>query len=485
MKKNNISALPSPLLSFIPVIVLVGMLAVSMRIFEGEMLNGASQIILLASSAVCCLIAIVRYKVRWKTIEAAIIGNITGVSPALLILLLIGALSGSWMVSGVIPVFIYYGIKIIHPEFFLVTTCIICALVSVMTGSSWTTIATIGIALFGIGKVHGFHEGWIAGAIISGAYFGDKVSPLSDTTVLASSVTGTPLFQHIKYMMITTVPSMIITLLIFLIAGFSRETASSLKIGEFMDALNSAYNISLWLLPVPVIMVILIIKKISPIITLFLSTVTAGAAALIFQPELLHQISGLNVQNASSLFKGLIMTLCDSTHIETDNAILRELTETHGMSGMLNTVWLIICAMCFGGSMTASGMLTSITSLFLRFIKRTAGIVSATVTSGVFLNICTADQYLSIILTGDMFKNIYKQKGYESKLLSRTIEDGVTVTSPLIPWNTCGMTQSTVLGVSVLAYLPYCFFNLISPLMSILVAITGYKIRKIKETATV
>jgi NhaC family Na+:H+ antiporter len=482
--KKNITTVPSPLLSFVPVVVLVALLAIAMRVFDGEMLNGASQIILLASSAVCCLIAIVRYKVRWKTIEDAIIGNITGVSSALLILLLIGALSGSWMVSGVIPVFIYYGIKIIHPEFFLVTTCIICALVSVMTGSSWTTIATIGIALSGIGKVLGFHEGWIAGAIISGAYFGDKVSPLSDTTVLASSVTGTPLFRHIKYMMITTVPSMIITMLIFLFAGLSYETASPIGIVEFTDALSSAYNISLWLLIVPLIMIILIVRRTSPIITLFLSTVAAGVAAIIFQPELLRQISGMTVQNASSLFKGIIMTFYDSTSIETDNAVLSELTETGGMSGMLNTVWLIICAMCFGGSMTASGMLTSITSLFLRFIKRTAGLVAATVTSGLCLNICTADQYLSIILTGNMFKHIYRQKGYESRLLSRTIEDGVTVTSPLIPWNTCGMTQSTVLGVSVLVYLPYCFFNLISPIMSILVAFTGYKIRRLKETQT-
>jgi NhaC family Na+:H+ antiporter len=482
MEDNNNNSnkikLPSPLLSFIPVAALVGMLAITIQIFGGDTLNGASQIVLLTASAACCLIAICHCGTRWKTIETAIVNNIAGVSSALLILLFIGALSGSWMVSGVIPTLIYYGTKIIHPDFFLVTTCVVCALVSLMTGSSWTTIATIGIALFGIGKVQGFHEGWIAGAIISGAYFGDKISPLSDTTVLASSVTGTPLFQHIKYMMITTVPSMTITLAIFMIAGFTHETASSFEINEFMNALNRSYNISLWLLLVPAIMIILIIKRISPVITLFLSAVTAGLAALVFQPELLNSIAGSDTQNISSLFKGLMMTFYDSTKIETGNDILNELTATRGMAGMLNTVWLIICAMCFGGSMTASGMLTSITSLFLRFMKRTAGTVSATVASGIFLNICTADQYLSIILTGDMFKNVYTQKGYESKLLSRTIEDGVTVTSPLIPWNTCGMTQSTVLGVSTLIYLPYCFFNLISPLMSIIISFTGYKIVK-------
>jgi NhaC family Na+:H+ antiporter len=387
------------------------------------------------------------------------------------------------MISGVIPTLIYYGTKIIHPDFFLVTTCIICAIVSVMTGSSWTTIATIGIALFGIGKVQGFDEGWIAGAIISGAYFGDKISPLSDTTVLASSVTGTPLFQHIKYMMITTVPSMAITLAIFLFAGFSYDTTPSFEINEFTDSLSKTYNISLWLLFVPAIMAVLIIKRIPPVITLFLSAMAAGVAAIIFQPELLHQIADTDMKNIASLFKGTMMTFYDSTQIETGNAILNELAATRGMSGMMNTVWLIICAMCFGGSMTASGMLASITSVFIRFMKRTAGIVSSTVASGIFLNVCTADQYLSIILTGDMFRNVYSQKEYESRLLSRTIEDSVTVTSPLIPWNTCGMTQSTVLGVSTFAYLPYCFFNLISPLMSVIIAATGYKIiRKSKRS---
>jgi NhaC family Na+:H+ antiporter len=476
MKDNTIIKIPSPLLSFVPVIVLVGLLAITIQIFEGDTLDGASQIVLLTASAVCCLIAIYRCGIRWKTIETAIINNIAGVSPALLILLFIGALSGSWMVSGVIPTFIYYGTKIIHPDFFLVATCIICAIVSVMTGSSWTTIATIGIALFGIGKVQGFGEGWIAGAIISGAYFGDKISPLSDTTVLASSTTGTPLFQHIKYMMITTVPSMAITLAIFLFAGFSYDTAPSFEINEFTESLSKTYNISLWLLLVPAIMAVLIIKRIPPVITLFLSAMAAGVAAIIFQPDLLHQIAGTDMKNIASLFKGLMMTFYDSTQIETGNNMLNELAATRGMSGMMDTIWLIICAMCFGGSMTASGMLASITSVFIRFMKHTTGIVSSTVASGMFLNVCTADQYLSIILTGDMFRNVYSQKGYESRLLSRTIEDGVTVTSPLIPWNTCGMTQSTVLGVSTFTYLPYCFFNLISPLMSILVAKIGYKI---------
>jgi len=469
--------MPSPLLSLVPVLVLVVLLFFTIRIFGSDALAGSSQIVLLIATAVCVLIAMSYGGVSWKTIESAIIRNISGVTSALIILLLIGALSGSWMISGIIPTLIYYGVKIIHPDYFLVTTCIICSIVSVITGSSWTTVATIGIALFGIGRVQGFHDGWIAGAIISGAYFGDKISPLSDTTVLASSITDTPLFTHIRYMMITTIPSITIALLIFLFAGFLNQGGSLEEIGTFTAAISRSFHVSGWLLIVPLMMCLLIIRKTPPIITLFLAVIAAGICAIIFQPELLYQIAGSATHNASAVFKGLIITLSQSTQVETGNTFLNELVTTRGMAGMLNTIWLIICAMCFGGAMTAARMLESITTMFLRFIQRTVSLVASTVFSTLFLNICTADQYLTIILTGDMFKEIYKQRGYESRLLSRTLEDSGTVTSPLIPWNTCGMTQATVLGVSTLVYFPYCFFNLISPLMSMIVAATGYKIK--------
>ncbi len=382
------------------------------------------------------------------------------------------------MISGVVPTLIYYGMQIIHPSFFLTSTCIICVLISVMTGSSWTTIATIGIALMGIGKAQGFEEGWIAGAIISGAYFGDKVSPLSETTILAASVTDTPLFRHIRYMMITTVPSLIITLTIFTVAGLSHDASNTQHIAEVAAALNEKFHITPWLLIIPIATGILIARKVPSIITLFLSTLLAGIFALIFQPDLLREISGAAVSNFDSLFKGLMMTIYGKTSLQTDNAVLTDLIATRGMSGMMNTIWLILCAMCFGGAMTASGMLGSITSLFVRFMKKTVSVVSATVCSGLFLNLATADQYISIILTGNMFRDIYAKKGYESCLLSRTTEDSVTVTSVLIPWNTCGMTQATILSVPTLVYLPYCFFNIISPLMSIAVAAIGYKIVK-------
>ncbi len=449
--------IPSPLLSLVPILVLVTLLFVTIHTFGSDALSGGSQVVLLTATAVCCLIAMGYSKVRWKAIELAMVNNISGVATALIILLIIGALSGSWMISGVVPTLIYYGMQIIHPSFFLASTCIICAIVSVMTGSSWTTIATIGIALLGIGQAQGFEDGWIAGAIISGAYFGDKISPLSDTTVLASSVTDTPLFKHIKYMMITTVPSMIITLTIFTVAGFAHEATATDQIAMYSASLRETFHISLWLLIVPVITGILIAKRIPSIITLFISATLAGIFALFFQPHLLQEISGLPVQDMQSQFKGLIMTFYGSTQVQTGNPDLNDLVSTRGMSGMMNTIWLIICAMCFGGAMTASGMLGSITSVFIRFMKRTVGLVASTVASGLFLNICTADQYISIILTGNMFKDIYQKKGYESRLLSRTTEDSVTVTSVLIPWNTCGMTQATILGVATFTYLPYCF----------------------------
>jgi Na+/H+ antiporter nhaC len=482
MDQNPIK-IPSPLLSLVPILVLVTLLFVTIRIFGSDALSGGSQVVLLTATAVCCLIAMGYSKVRWKAIELAMINNISGVATALIILLIIGALSGSWMISGVVPTLIYYGMQIIHPSFFLASTCVICAIVSVMTGSSWTTIATIGIALLGIGQAQGFDDGWIAGAIVSGAYFGDKISPLSDTTILASSVTDTPLFKHIKYMMITTVPSIVITLVIFTVAGLTHEAIASDQIAMYSVSLKETFDISLWLLIVPIITGILIAKRIPSIITLFISTALAGIFALIFQPHLLQEISGLPIENMQSQFKGLIMTFYGSTQIQTGNPDLNELVSTRGMSGMMNTIWLIICAMCFGGAMTASGMLGSITSVFIRFMKRTVGLVASTVASGLFLNICTADQYISIILTGNMFKDIYQKKGYESRLLSRTTEDAVTVTSVLIPWNTCGMTQATILGVATFTYLPYCFFNLISPLMSITIAAIGFKIKRINEKA--
>ena len=472
---------PSPLVSLIPIAALIVLLFFTISTFGSDALTGASQVSLLVATALCVFIGMWRYGIPWKDFEKAITNNIAGVSSALIILLIIGALSAVWMVSGVVPTLIYYGVQIIHPRFFLLCTCIICAVVSVMTGSSWTTIATIGIALMGIGKAQGFEEGWIAGAIISGAYFGDKVSPLSDTTILASSVTDTPLFTHIRYMLFTTVPSLIITLLLFTGMGFTHEVANMDSISLFTAALDAKFHITPWLLIVPIVTGILIARKVPSIVTLFISTALTVVFMLIFQPGLLYEVAGAGATGIEGLYKGTMMTLFGPTALDAGNPEINELVATRGMAGMMNTIWLIICAMCLGGAMTASGMLASITAVFVRFTRRLTGMVASTVGAGLFLNLATADQYISIILTGNMFKDIYRQNGYESRLLSRTTEDAVTVTSVLIPWNTCGMTQATILSVPTLVYLPYCFFNYLSPLMSILVASIGFKIYRLKK----
>ncbi len=459
-------------------LILITLLFFTIRAFGSDALGGASQICMLLASAVCVFIGMAFYGRRWEEFEKAMVKNISSVSSAIIILLIIGALSGAWMLSGVVPTLIYYGVQIIHPNFFLVSTCLICAGVSVMTGSSWTTIATIGIALMGIGQAQGFHEGWIAGAIISGAYFGDKVSPLSDTTVLASSVSGVQLFPHIRYLMLTTVPSMVIALIIFAIAGLTYDTADMGHISEYTRILGQTFNISGWLMLVPLATAILIVRRVPSIVTLFISTLIAVFFALIFQPDILRLIVGSGAESGEVLFRGSMQMVFGSTQIETDNAAINELVATRGMSGMMDTVWLIICAMCFGGTMTAGGMLEGITSIFVRHARRSKSMVASTVGTGLFLNIATADQYISIILTSKLFKDVYRKNGFEARLLSRTTEDAVTVTSPLVPWNSCGMTQSTILGVATFTYLPYCFFNLISPLMSIFVAAIGYKIKR-------
>lgn len=468
--------LPSPLLSFVPIAILVSMLAITIHLFGSDALGGGSQVCLLATTGVCVLIGMAGFKRKWRHFEKAITNNISGVATALIMLLIIGALSGVWMISGVVPTLIYYGIQIIHPSFFLVSTCLICCIVSVMTGSSWTTIATIGIALMGIGEAQGFSTGWIAGAIISGSYFGDKVSPLSDTTVLAASVTGSPIFSHIRYLLFTTIPSLIITLVIFTIAGLSHEVTSTGHIAEFTQALGDKFNITGWLMIVPIATGVMIAKKVPSLITLFVSTTIAAILAVFFQPDLLVEVAGNAGNHTLTMIKGIMSILFGSTSLDTGNAQINELIATRGMSGMMDTIWLIICAMCFGGAMSAGGMLESITKMFTRFIRGRVSMVSSTVASGLFLNICTADQYISIILTGNMFRDIYEENGYEGRLLGRTTEDAVTVTSPLIPWNTCGMTQATILNVPTMTYLPYCFFNYISPLMSIFLAATGYTI---------
>lgn len=475
---------PSWIVSLIPFIFLIAVLVVVIKIFGADALSGGSQVALLMASGVVVAISMIFYKIPWKEFEEGIVDNIRAVGSAILILLLIGAVAGSWMVSGVVPTMIYYGMKVIFPSVFLLATSAICALISIMTGSSWTTIATVGVALVGIGTAQGYEPGWIAGAIISGAYFGDKVSPLSDTTVLASSSAGTPLFTHIRFMMITTVPSFVIAMIVFLVVSLTHEVPSSVMTADFSNDLVNTYNISPWLLLVPVLTGVLIARKVPAILTLFVASVLAGVFALIFQPHILGAIAMETLPDRTMQlsfldgFKGLFISFYGSTAIETGNAALNELVVTRGMSGMMNTIFLIISAVTFGGTLVGSGMLQSLTEMLTRYIRRRVTMVSATVGTGVFANMITGDQYLSIILTSSLYKKLYKDRGYEPQLLSRSVEDSATVVSVLIPWNSCGMTQSTVLKISTMEYLPYCIFNILSPMMSIFIAAIGYKIAK-------
>lgn len=468
-------------ISLIPILILVTLLALNISIFGSDAILGASQVALLFSAGVAIWLAMWLFKVPWQDFEETIKSNFGDVTTAIVILFLIGAISGTWTVSGIVPTFIYYGVKIISPKVFLLTACIICALVSVTIGSSWTTIATIGVALLGIGKALGFSDGMIAGAIISGAYFGDKISPLSDTTVLASSMSKVPMFDHIRYLMYTTVPSIVITLVIFTILGFSHSGSDSSLINEYTSVLDSKFNITPWLLIVPALTAVMIARRMPALIVLALSTATAAIAAIIFQPDIIREI-GASIagdgSNAKILFTGTIESIYNSVSIETGNPEVNQLVASKGMLGMLNTVYLIICAMCFGAALKASGMLRHLASMILPLTKRRTSLVTSTVVTGTALNGIVSDQYLAIILTSSLFKDVYEKEGYENRLLSRSVEDSATVTSPLYPWSSCGMTQATILSVPTLAYLPYCFFNLISPLMSITVAAIGYKILK-------
>ncbi|MGB0887715.1 MAG: Na+/H+ antiporter NhaC [Vicingaceae bacterium] len=473
---------PSLIQSFLPIIVLVGLLIVNVLFVYGDdALGGSNQLALLFSGAVAAIIA-TKNGYSWKETLRGITSSITSALPALMILLLIGALAGTWMLSGVVPAMIYYGLDILNPTIFLFATCLICAIVSIATGSSWTTVATVGIALVGIGDVLGFEKGIIAGAIISGAYFGDKMSPLSDTTNLAPAMAGTDLITHIKYMALTTIPSIVITLIIFLVIGFFYNVSGDVgQVDALQVAIKSKFNINPFLFLVPVGVIALIIKKVPAIPALFIGSLLGGVFAVIFQPELLVELSGeTNFLKAS--YKAVIDAMSTDIAIVTENEIVNELLSSSGMSGMLNTIWLIICAMIFGGIMENTGMLKRITQSIIGLAKTTGSLIATTTASCITFNITASDQYLAIVVPGRMFAEEYKERGLHPKVLSRTLEDSGTVTSALIPWNTCGAYHSGVLGIATGEYFMYCFFNLISPLMTLAFGFLGIKIAKLTSS---
>ncbi len=473
--------------ALIPVFALIGMLAYNVLVVYGDdALSGSNQFILLLGAGVAAIVGYFN-KVSYESMIEEVAQNLKSTTGAILILLMVGALAGTWLISGIIPTMIYYGLDILNPSIFLAACVIICAVISVATGSSWTTSATVGIALIGIAGALDINAGMTAGAVLSGAYFGDKLSPLSDTTNLAPAMAGTDLFTHIKYMAITTVPTISITLIVFVIIGFSLETSGNADITVYQNAIDNTFNTSPWLFVVPVLVIAMIIKKVSPLVALLVGTLLAGAAALLFQPDLVLAASGLDQWGFQSGYKGIMNAITIDTAIApiTDNVEIGEklagLFEAGGMAGMLGTIWLIICAMVFGGIMDAIGALATISKALLHLFDSVFGLFASTVVSCLAINVTASDQYLAIVVPGKMYAKAYKDKGLAPENLSRTLEDSGTVTSVLIPWNTCGAYQSTTLGVDVIAYLPYAIFNWLSPFMTLLFAAFRIKIAELKE----
>ena len=463
--------------ALLPIIVLIALLTSNVFLFE-DTLAGANQIALLLSAALAGLISI-RLELPWNKIREKMVSTIGSAMPSILILLLIGSLAGTWMISGVVPVMIYYGLDIISPKLFLFTAVVVSAIVSVATGSSWSTIATIGVALLGIGKALNMSEAVVAGAIISGAYFGDKVSPLSDTTNLAPAMAGTDLFTHIRYMLYTTVPSLTITLIIFLIIGFSGDHSGALNnIQTVKTAIDGSFNTSPLLFLVPVILLTIIILKVPPLPALLAGTLLGGIFAIIFQPDIIREVAGIAENYIQASYVSVMQAMFGDVSLTTEDSSVNELLSTSGMRGMLDTVWLILSAMVFGGVMESAGLLRRITQPIIHYAKSTGSLVASTVGTCIFFNITASDQYISIVVPGRMFRKTYEEKGLKPEVLSRTLEDSGTMTSVLIPWNTCGATQSRVLGVDTFTYAPYAFFNLISPVMTILFAYLNIKIRR-------
>lgn len=467
--------------ALIPILLLILLLTINVVVLGSDAISGANQIALLLASGIAGIVSF-RLGFTWHEIESSIVKSISSAMAAMLILLTIGSLSGTWLLSGIVPSMIYYGLKILNPTIFLFAACVVCAIVSLATGSSWSTVATVGIALLGIGKAMDIHEGVIAGAIISGAYFGDKMSPLSDTTNLAPAMAGTDLFTHIRYMVLTTTPTLIITLLIFFIWGFTLDTsAASTDSSAVLLALEDKFNLNPLLFIVPVLVIIMIVKKVPALPALLVGALLGGIAAVIFQPQIIEQVTQIEGNYLKASFVAVMNAMTTTINIQTTDPMITELLTAKGMSGMLNTIWLILCAMIFGGVMESSGLLRVIAERIIRFAHSTGSLVASTAATCIFFNFTASDQYMAIAVPGRMYADTYRKRGYKPELLSRTLEDSGTVTSVLIPWNTCGATQANVLGVATMAYAPYTFFCIISPLMTILQAYLNYKIRRIHD----
>lgn len=469
---------PALLVAVLPIIVLVLLLSISIIILDSDPLSGPSQVSLLLASLFAAFIAKLQGR-KWNDLMDGVVKTVSASTTAILILFSIGMIAGSWMIGGVIPSFIYYGLSILRPEYFLPAALLISAIVSVCTGSSWTTIATIGVALMGMGNALGINPAITAGALISGAYFGDKVSPLSDTTNLAASACNVDLMTHIKFLMRSSAPAFILTLIIFSgISLFGSEGAADMsEIQAIQEAISTNINITPWVFIVPAAVGFMIYKKMPVLAILVIASFLGLGCALIFQYDVLVGIAGSD----GNLMDVLMRSLYGTSEIKVGEPSIDSLLTTRGMAGMLNTVWLVLMAMTFGGMMESAGFMERITQALINKIQHTTSLVTATALNCLLLNIVVADQFLTIVLAGKMFSKAYEDQDLAPEMLSRTIEDSGTVTSVLVPWNSCGATQASVLGISTMSYLPFAFFCWLSPLMSIFLAATGLSVRRRKK----
>lgn len=450
--------------ALIPIVFLIASLMYTLFVVEGS-----PHIPLVLSAAVAAAVAILGLGYTWAELEEGMVETIKMSMAAIIILMIIGMIIGTWILGGVVPAMIFYGLQILSPSIFLVTACILCAIVSLATGSSWTTAGTIGIALIGIGQSLGIPAPVIAGAIISGAYFGDKMSPLSDTTNLAPAMAGSNLFDHIRHMIFTTGPSLIIALIIYGIMGvqYGGNKLDTAAIDIVLNGLSANFTINPIMLLAPILVIVMVALKVPAIPGLLGGTLLGGLLALLFQ--------GADL--------GSVITAMHSGYVsESGIEVVDKLLTSGGLKSMMNTVSLILCAMCFGGIMEKAGFLEAVARSVIRFATSTGSLVLVTIFTIISINILAGDQYLSIVIPGRMYKSIYEERGLAPKNLSRVLEDAGTLTSPLVPWNTCGSFMSTTLGVATLAYLPYCFLNLINPLVSIFYGYTGITMEKLEPT---
>jgi NhaC family Na+:H+ antiporter len=540
--------------ALIPIVLLMIMLYASVSLYGSDSSYGANQIALILGAAIATLIGF-KNGYTWDEIEKGISRGISTAYGAILILMMVGSLIGSWIISGTVPTMIYYGLQLLEPSIFYVAACLICAMVSISIGSSWTTAGTVGVALIGIAAALNMSMGITAGAIISGAYFGDKMSPLSDTTNLAPAVAGTDLFTHIRHMAWTTGPSILLALVLFTIIGFTQNYKNEpADLGTTIDVLQQQFNITPWALIPLILVLVLAFKKVPAFLTLLIGSLAGCVFAIILQPQTLERSVASSMYQCAPIKSTQVFSQCEVEKIETiDNqamlfanltlaneqtksvsiklldktkqenliaeldgqnyplvfdprskftnitdAIWRAMFEGYksksgdegvdnllsrgGMWSMMNTIWLILTALTFGAVLETVGLLQRVVQSILGLVRGTGSLVSAVIGTCITTNIIAADQYIAIVLPGRMFRAEFKRRGLDPRNLSRTLEDSATMTSPLIPWNTCGVYMAGVLGVPTLVYLPFCFFNIASPFISIIYGITNFKITRLDES---